>query len=296
MKIRTLLIACLALFMCLPQANAQSKRAERKLKREMRKLEQQMEKVRELQEDAYIPMIEELEQRRYRKFEDLNDEFRLQWELTERDRDRIREEAERAREELRKAQLETREQFRDQQLKMREELRRAYEVQRDQMEEFRHQFPDGIQFKDLDLPTYEFKIPDIDLPEFNFKVPAKVWTVPEGIHSLSDWYDTENNLSINSKLDAESIDKTYEFSVSDDASSLDLKASGSMKTGSIGIIISSPDNKEFQKIDLNNTADVDWSQRIDLKDENKANLKGKWTIRVKGSDATGVYKINLRSR
>lgn len=299
MKIRlTVGMILLALVFGAPQLPAQIKRAEKKLKKEMRKLEKQMKKVKELQKENYVPLIEEFEIQNYRGFEDLDDQFRMQWELTEAERKRVQEEVKRAQQQIKQHQLENMKHFKEQQKQVQEEVRRALELQRDELEKIRDHYPDGFYFKDLEIPEIEFELPewDLDAPRLLYKFPDHQNFRYHGQPMIMSGFDSDNHLSINAKLDAESVDKNYDFTVSDEASFLEIKAAGSLKEGKVSIRILTPDKKEYHKMELSQAADVNWNQRIDLAGEDKQNLKGKWTVEVKGSGASGLYQIHLRSK
>ena len=270
MKIKVLFpIVCLALLIATPQAEAQSKRSERKLKKEMRKLEKQMKKVQELKHVSYFPLTEEIELIKVKELEKMHEY-----------QDQARKYQVKARVHQREAQ---------------EHLRRAFEDQKHEYIRLREVYPEGIHIDEIEIPEMNFVLPEFDMefPEMEFEFegkPAKVY------RSMATLTESDNNLSIKTNLDDESIDKSYNFTVADDASYLNLRANGSVSAGNIEIEIKNPQDKEFQTIELTPAADVDWSQKVKLNDEKKKNLKGKWTIRIKGDDVKGKFGISLRSK
>lgn len=222
-----------------------------------------MKKVQELKHTAYFPV-------------EMNDEHRQL----------IREHAAEARE----YQVLAREQQREAQ----EQLRHAYEGKRHEYRKLREIYPEGIHIEEIEIPEMDFEVPefDIEIPEMDFDFKGK----PAKIYKRMGYVtESDNNLSINTDLDNESIDKSYNFTVAEDASYFSLKANGSVSSGNIEIEIKNPQDKEFQTIELTPAADIDWSQKIKLNDEKK-NLKGKWTIRVKGDDVKGHFALSLRSK
>jgi len=310
MKIKVLFpLVCLALLIASPQAEAQSKRSERKLKREMQKLEKQMKKVQELKHESYFPLMEEIEFKKAKELEKIHEYKNLQWEMNEDQRQQIREQAAQAREmaaqyremdrdKMRKYQNEARQYQRQavvHQREAQEHLRQAFEDQRHEYKKIREAYPKGIHFEEIEIPEMDFEIPEFDFefPEMEFEFEGKPVKIYKSIASLNE---SDNNLSINTDLDNESIDKSYSFTVSEEASYLSLRAKGSVSSGSIEIEIINPQNKEFQTIELSPAADVDWSQKVKLTDETKKNLKGKWSIRIKGDDVKGHFGVSLRSR
>ncbi len=308
MKIKIIYpIVGLALLIATPQVHAQSKSAERKIKREMRKLEKQMQKVQELKHDAYLPFFEEMEIKRYKELENLEELKGLKWEIQQEQTEMAREQAEKAREmaELFREEnmhrfQEHRELAKEYQIKTQQELRRALEKQRHELDKIREYYPDGIHMEEIEIPELDIEIPEFDFkfdfPEKEFEFKNFDGKAPLVYRGLGYTFESENNLTVNTDLDSESIDKTYEYTVSDEAGSLALKAHGSVSEGNLNIEIKTPQDDEYQTIELSPAADVDWSQKIKISEDKKENYQGKWTIRIKGDNVKGHFGVSLRSR
>ncbi len=298
-------LICLALLIAVPQAEAQSKRSERKLKREMQKLEKQMKKVNKLKQESFLPLMEEFELKKVKELEKIHEFESQRWEMSEKQRRQFKKQAELAREmaeQYRESNHERiheyQEQAREHQREAQEHLRRTFENQRYEYKKLRELHPDGIHIEEIEIPEFDFELPefDLDFPEMEFDFEELEGKLPQYYRGLVTTAESDNNLSIKTELDNESIDKTYNFTVADEAVYVSLRARGSVSSGNIDIKIMDPQDKEYQTIELSSAADVDWSQKVKLNDEKKKNLKGKWTIRVKGDDVVGHFGLTLRSK
>lgn len=276
----------LALLVAAPQVQAQNKRAERKLKREMRKLEKQMDKVKELKGQTFhfnfdddifyvTPDKKELKKMYYVQKE-LGEKHR---EMAFKQRDLARDQARKAHELTRVYELKNRELNRDLERKIADKTKQAMELQRQSLSRIHEYYPDGSDFK-VEIPNFEFEMPDL----------------PKVYKAMPGAFEPGNTLSVKKTLDSESIEKDHNYTVSEDASDLDMKVSGSVDEGAVNITLKTPEGKEYQKIELTPAADVNWSQKIKMEGEDKESLKGKWTISVKGEKAKGNYSIYMRSK
>lgn len=115
-------------------------------------------------------------------------------------------------------------------------------------------------------------------------------------HQLKEIRESDNNLSINKTLKNESVKKEHNFTVSDDASYIDFRIKGSVESGEVKIVLKTPKGEEYQAVELNSSADVNWNQKMKLQGEKTDQYKGKWTISVKGNDVTGHFSIYMRSK
>lgn len=169
----------------------------------------------------------------------------------------------------------------------------------------RDDFFDGKQLKELrelkyvhldmdqqrhqlrEIHEFEFEFPDVDI-----EIPE----LPEVYTMLSEAYESKNNLSINKTLKNGSVEKEHNYTVSDEASYLDMRVKGSVESGEVKIVLKTPKGEEYQVVELNSSADVNWNQKMKLQGEKTDQYKGKWTISVKGNDVTGHFSIYMRSK
>lgn len=285
MKIRFILpVALMAFLLTAPQANAQSRRDERKLKKEMRKLDRQMQKVRDLQEELNIPDYRELRSLQENQLEHAREMGRIQRELAREQRELAQQEAQRARELARSFREEHQQQFNEQ--------RRRMEEESEIMREFHHQELDKIKehLPDLEeLHEFDIEIPDIDL-DFHYIHPSD-----HDLH-LSTINESENSMVINKRFENESLAKDYTYTVADEATFLDLRVNGSVKSGSVKITITSPDGEEYQSFDITPAADIQWKQQMKFENEEQKAKIGKWTISITAEDTSGNFSVRMRSK
>jgi len=118
--------------------------------------------------------------------------------------------------------------------------------------------------------------------------------------SLSKNYEKETNAT-----------KNASYIVADGSYKMTLNASGYVKSGKIIITIKLPSGEEYNKIELDNSADLKWAQSISLakrgigipgggvilNKENKEYEKyiGKWAIEIKAEKVVGYYKFKISS-
>jgi hypothetical protein len=154
-----------------------------------------------------------------------------------------------------------------------DELEGIYEL-----EDFDHDF------------EFEFEAPEIifEKPDFDVRLPE--------IYSWRSYsYERENVLELSKDLDNVSISKDFYFDVNKGATSLDLDIDGTLSDGDLTITVKKPNGDLFQEFQVSPLADVNWSQHIDLDDE-EGLYEGKWTVTLSGSGATGNYNIRIKSK
>ena len=116
--------------------------------------------------------------------------------------------------------------------------------------------------------------------------PAVSWTTGGSENSFS--------LSLRKSFNGESLTtKTTSFSVDDDQSKLRFSVSGRCDEGSITVNFILPSGKSFTKIQIDSSADIEWSQSLTM--EKESIYKGQWKVEVKAVKAKGKYQVNIRS-
>ena len=117
-------------------------------------------------------------------------------------------------------------------------------------------------------------------------IPAISWTTGGSENSFS--------LSLRKSFNGESLTtKTTSFSVDDDQSKLRFSVSGRCDEGSITVNFILPSGKSFTKIQIDSSADIEWSQSLTM--EKESIYKGQWKVEVKAVKAKGKYQANIRS-
>ena len=112
------------------------------------------------------------------------------------------------------------------------------------------------------------------------------WTVGGSENSFS--------LSLRKSFKGESITpKATTFTVDDDQSKLRFSVSGHCEEGSITVSFILPSGKSFAKIEIDSSADIEWTRSLSM--EVKSIYKGQWKVEVKAVKAKGMYQANIRS-
>jgi len=300
MKTRIFLpVVFLAFLISAPfQVQAQSKRAERKLKKEMKKLEKQMKKVSELKKDAFVFRFDDddffygNQLKELREIGNMNKNMAEKYKVMARKQhDTALKQSVEAREIAKKYQKANLKKIKELQWKSFDQARGVMDEQRHQLRVIREHYPDGIEISEIEIEIPEIEF-DFELPDVDIEIPE----LAEFYTQLSTTYESDNNLSINKTLKNESVKKDHTFTVSDDASYLDLRVKGSVEAGEIKIMLKTPKGEEYQTVELNSSADVNWNQKMKLLGENTDQYKGKWTISVEGNDVKGHFSIYMRSK
>lgn len=103
-----------------------------------------------------------------------------------------------------------------------------------------------------------------------------------------------SELSFSKEFENESLDSEKNFIINESSQTVSISLSGETARGSIKLTLLSPDGKEYQVLDIDNSSDLRWRQTFSLDEENK-DLAGKWKIKVKANDATGTYMFRMVS-
>ena len=86
--------------------------------------------------------------------------------------------------------------------------------------------------------------------------------------------------------------KTGTFNVEQGVKKIRLSIQGSVKSGNINLEVYLPGKKELKKLSMDDSADIQWSQSIDIKEgDNK--YYGAWTYVINAQNAKGYYSLSL---
>jgi len=118
-------------------------------------------------------------------------------------------------------------------------------------------------------------------------VPNYVWTTGVPFRS-----DNSFSLSFKKTFDGESISKKSTFTVDDDVKKLRFSVNGACKEGEINVKILLPGGKTFNQVQIDSSADINWSQSLTL-DEESSQYKGEWALEIKSSNAKGMYSLSV---
>ncbi|MFC2128636.1 hypothetical protein ACFLRG_03480 [Bacteroidota bacterium] len=107
-----------------------------------------------------------------------------------------------------------------------------------------------------------------------------------------------NKLSIVKTLkDPETFNKKSNFEVEEDQKSFSIQFHAKCTKSKITLTISSPNNKTFKEIVVNDGESRSWSKNIRLtEEENEGKYVGEWVFSVRCDDTLGSYRIEVSSR
>ncbi len=106
--------------------------------------------------------------------------------------------------------------------------------------------------------------------------------------------ERSSKLTISKDYDGESSSKTGTFTVAEGVKKIRISISGFVKSGKIGLEVYMPGNKVLQKLSIDDTANIEWQQSINIQ-EDDTKYFGEWTYVVKAENAKGFYSLSLNT-
>jgi hypothetical protein len=104
--------------------------------------------------------------------------------------------------------------------------------------------------------------------------------------------ERNSRLTLSKRYDGETVSKKGVFSVESTTTKFRLSIDGSVKSGTIKVTVLLPDGKAFKTINIDDTADIHWSESINIKEgENK--YHGDWKYEISTASAKGSYHLSL---
>ena len=117
--------------------------------------------------------------------------------------------------------------------------------------------------------------------------PTQTWS-----RAISWEPDRSSHLTLRKALSNNTSTKNSKFIIDTDQKKIRISAQGSLSEGKISITITEPSGKEFQKIEMDSSADIEWSQTLGLDEEDKKYF-GEWKFAIVISEATGMYSFSI---
>lgn len=105
--------------------------------------------------------------------------------------------------------------------------------------------------------------------------------------------DKSFNLSLKKNFTGETITKKTSFTVDKDQKKLRIGVKGNCQEGSISVKFTLPSGKTFSQIEIDASADIDWSQSLQIDEE--STYKGPWNVEIKANKAKGMYIVSISS-
>ncbi len=105
--------------------------------------------------------------------------------------------------------------------------------------------------------------------------------------------EKSTQLMLSKHFSGESASKSGNFSVDEGIRTLRISIQGSIRNdGSITITLYSPDDELFKELEIDNSADVHWSQVFTIKEDNYE-YTGEWTYEIEADEAEGQYNLSI---
>jgi len=125
-----------------------------------------------------------------------------------------------------------------------------------------------------------------------------VYTTPggseEGPIFIQSWgQDSQSQLTLRNTFNGETISSDGEFDVEESASHIKFTANGKVRQGEISIKVFYPNGKVFKDFTINSSAQITYSQSMNIKEEEKKKFVGTWKYEVKTKSAEGSYMLSI---
>jgi hypothetical protein len=105
--------------------------------------------------------------------------------------------------------------------------------------------------------------------------------------------EKSTQLMLSKHFNGESVSKSGNFSVDGGIRTLRISIQGSIRNdGSITITLYTPDDELFKELEIDNSADVHWSQVFTIKEES-GEYTGEWTYEIEADEAEGQYNLSI---
>ena len=128
-----------------------------------------------------------------------------------------------------------------------------------------------------------------------------IYTTPggsgEGSYFLhSGGQESQSQLTLRNTFNGETVSSNGEFDVDESASHIRFTANGKVRHGEISIKVFYPNGKIFKDFTVNSTAQITYSQSMNIKEEEKKKYVGTWKYEVKTKTAEGTYMLSIMTQ
>ena len=106
--------------------------------------------------------------------------------------------------------------------------------------------------------------------------------------------ERNSRLMLSKRYDGETVSTKGIFNIESSTTRLRLSIDGSVKSGTITVTVLLPDNKTFKTITINDAADIQWSESINIK-EGETTYHGNWKYEIATKAAQGSYRLSINS-
>ena len=116
----------------------------------------------------------------------------------------------------------------------------------------------------------------------------------EGNYFVQSWgQETQSQLTLRNTFNGETLSSDGEFDVDERASHIRFTANGKVRHGEISIKVFFPNGKVFKEFTINSSAQITYSQSMNIKEEEKKKFVGTWKYEVKTKTAEGSYMLSI---
>jgi hypothetical protein len=115
-----------------------------------------------------------------------------------------------------------------------------------------------------------------------------------GFQSFYVGDQNSSSIEYSRRLEESTSTSDFDFDIEKTARRASISVSGSCDEGEITISIMMPGGKEYTKVLIDRFGSVNWNKTFTLGDEN-ADKTGKWKFKVTTKEATGMYRVSIRS-
>ncbi len=126
--------------------------------------------------------------------------------------------------------------------------------------------------------------------------PLIIHSIPEIPDVLVFTYQGTTNMRLWKKVDDLSVSKSFTFNVEKGYSDIYFRLKGQASDGTIKIKLIRPDTKVLKEIRIVPGQEQNWQQSYCLEEIDDPGLKGKWSIELSCSQASGFYQFVFSSR
>ncbi len=131
------------------------------------------------------------------------------------------------------------------------------------------------------------------------------WTVPdvpmifstgsdlEGIYFMGG-SQSSSSLQFSKVVKEGSFTKEFKFEIDEDAKKASINVSGMCDEGEIRIVITMPSGKTYTEVLIDEYGSVNWSKSFSIDEENGTKT-GEWGFKVTAKQATGNFRLSLKS-
>ena len=114
------------------------------------------------------------------------------------------------------------------------------------------------------------------------------------LHTGRSSGERNSRLMLSKEYNGQTVKKEGTFNVGSSISRIKLSIYGEVESGSITVTLVLPDGKDLKKLIMDDTADIVWSESINIKD-GETKYHGDWKYRISTIKANGEYNLSINT-